>query len=166
MWSTQYLPLYYLSIKISWITHKLSEQTQVSALGKILSGFTNARIPKCPETKRAIPRRSKQPLVPQNHRDLRVQTPPYEGPTPAYEGPGASGQLTILHGDLLILHVPTHSHNSTLSCKWFISPAPMWWFQRGTMHHTPEKKARTDGSRRGAVTSLTSVRHTWHIQCR
>ena len=38
-----------------------------------------------------IPRRSKQPLVPQNHGDLRVQTLPYEGPTPAYEGPGASG---------------------------------------------------------------------------
>ena len=38
-----------------------------------------------------LPRRSKQPLVPQNHRDLRVQTPPYEGATPAYEGPGASG---------------------------------------------------------------------------
>ena len=25
----------------------------------------------------SLPRRSKQPLIPQNHRDLRVQTPPY-----------------------------------------------------------------------------------------
>ena len=33
------------------------------------------------------PRRSKQLLVPQNPRDLRPQTPPYEGPTPPYEGP-------------------------------------------------------------------------------
>ena len=43
-----------------------------------------------------LPRRSKQPLVPQNHRDLRVQTPPYQGPTPAYEGPGASGLVILL----------------------------------------------------------------------
>ena len=42
-------------------------------------------------------RRPKQPLVPQNHRDWRVQTPPYEGATSACEGPGASGETIQTH---------------------------------------------------------------------
>ena len=44
-----------------------------------------------PRLENTLPRRSKQLLVPQHPRDLRPQTPPYEGPTPPYEGPRASG---------------------------------------------------------------------------
>ena len=66
----QLLPCAWSKTKCSWSSSKASASPHVFSSAQTL------------QTAR---------LVPQNHRDLRVQTPPYEGPTPAYEGSGASG---------------------------------------------------------------------------
>ena len=93
------------------------------------------------------PRRSKQPLVPQNHRDLRVRAPPYEG-TSVWEG-HFRGLRMIERSTLMNI---TNQHGSSIPCQ----PAFIELFQ--SLKHTSHTKRWSRVQQNSETRPLPSVR--------